>query len=66
MNNDFDKVLIIPIALLSIIVLIAIFSFWENKGVHRGEMNIKEAAVKANVAEWVADEDGKPEFRFKQ
>lgn len=66
MNNNFDKVLLIPITLLSIILLIGIFSFWENKGIQKGEMNMKEAAVKANVAEWIADEDGKPEFRFKQ
>jgi hypothetical protein len=66
MNNDFDKVLLLPISLIILTALIASFAFWENKGVQKGEMNIKEAAVKANVAEWIADKDGKPEFRFKQ
>lgn len=66
MNNDFDKVLLIPIGLLIISGLLVIFSIGESYGTGKGEMNIKEAAIKANVAEWVADKNGKPEFRFKQ
>jgi hypothetical protein len=66
MNNNFDKVLLFPIGLLTISVLFAVLQIGESYGVRKGEMNIKEAAVKANVAEWIAGEDGSPEFRFKQ
>jgi hypothetical protein len=66
MKSEFDKVLFIPIGLLAVGALLVIFSTGESFGIEKGEMNIKEAAVKANVAEWIADENGKPEFRFKQ
>lgn len=66
MNNDFDKVLLIPMGLVALTAILAICNFCEYQGIQKGEMNMKEAAVKANLAEWVADEDGKPEFRFKQ
>jgi len=66
MNNEFDKVLLIPIGVFVISGMSAIFSIGESYGTRKGEMNMKEAAVKANLAEWVADEDGKPEFKFKQ
>ena len=57
MNNNWP---IIYICLLSIIVV-----SWAI-GCSMGEKKIKQEAVKANVAEWTADENGKPEFRFKQ
>jgi len=57
MNNNWP---IIYICLLCIMV----FS-WAI-GCSMGEKKIKQEAVKANVAEWIADKDGNVEFRFKQ
>lgn len=57
MNNNWP---IIYICLLSIIVV-----SWAI-GTSMGEKKIKQEAVKANVAEWIADKDGNVEFRFKQ
>lgn len=66
MNNDFDKALLIPIGLLGILALGAMFSLGDHLGIQKGKREMMQEVVKANLAEWVADEDGKPEFRFKQ
>lgn len=57
MNNDW------PIFYVVFLTLIVIS--W-TIGCSMGEKRIKREAVKANVAEWIADKDGNVEFRFKQ
>jgi len=66
MNNDFDKALLIPIGLLSILALGGMYSLGDFNGIQKGKREMMQEVVKANLAEWVADENGKPEFRFKQ
>lgn len=57
MNNDW------PIFYVTFLTLIVIS--WVI-GCSMGEKKIKQEAIKANVAEWIADKDGNVEFRFKQ
>jgi len=57
MNNDWP-ILVVGLFSLGIVVLFI--------GIGMGEKKIKQEAVKANVAEWIADKDGNVEFRFKQ
>lgn len=66
MKSEFDKVLLIPIGMLAILALGGMFSFGDHLGIQKGKREMMQEAVRANVAEWVADKDGKPEFRFKQ
>lgn len=57
MNNDW------PIFYVTFLTLIVIS--WVI-GCSMGEKKIKQEAVEANVAEWIADKEGNVEFRFKQ
>lgn len=57
MNNDWP-ILVVGLFSLGIVVLFI--------GIGMGEKKIKQEAVKANVAEWIANKDGNVEFRFKQ
>lgn len=66
MDNKFDKLLLIPMSLFGILVLGGMFSLGDYCGIQKGKREMMQEVVKANLAEWVADEDGKPEFRFKQ
>lgn len=66
MNNDFDKALLIPICLFGILALGGMFCLGDYCGIQKGKREMMQEVVKANLAEWIADKDGKPEFRFKQ
>jgi len=51
------------VVLVVIIFCIAIFGTY---GRHRGETDVREEAVLKGHAEWVADQSGKPQFKWKE
>lgn len=62
MNDYIDTTGSVLIAVIALMVCVGIYAY----GFSQGERVTREAAVRSNVAHWVADKDGKPEFKFKQ
>lgn len=57
MNNDWP-ILVVGLGCLYIVVLFV--------GIGIGEKKTRQDAIRANVAEWIVDQDGYVKFRFKQ
>jgi hypothetical protein len=57
MNDDWLPIVVGFVCLMTVVLFI---------GIGIGEKNTRQDAVRANVAEWIVDQDGYVRFKFKQ